>query len=55
MKRKPTIKAFQKQLSDLTKLDVNYLVGKIPRKNYVKRRQNMKKHFESMKKMVALK
>jgi len=55
MKRKPTIKTFQKQLENLTKLDVDYLVGKLPRKKYVQRRQNMKKHFESMKKMVALK
>ena len=29
MKRKPTLKAFQKQLENLTKLDVDYLVGKL--------------------------
>ena len=48
--KKTILKKFEKNKDKLDTLDVNYLVGKVKRPIYLRRRNVLRKEFESLKK-----
>ena len=49
---RPNPKEFEKLQDDLTKLDVNYLLGKVERKTYLKKRNLLRIRFNKMKNTI---
>ncbi|MDP2684932.1 MAG: hypothetical protein Q8P20_07915 [bacterium] len=48
--KRTLLKKFKKNQNKLAELDANYLVGKLKRPIYLKRRNLLRKEFESLKK-----
>ena len=49
---KTDIKKAKSLSNRLSTLDANYLLGKVPRKTYVKKRSSLKKEFTQFKRKV---